>query len=320
MKRKSPFTIVNRPVELRPSREEVEAKLSMKLKREAPELAQQFELLPRAFKDALLSTALEPELTSTSHQTRRTMKAPATRAISGMDKVVQKLASEERAATVGLLDLGAWVSRLPKLLEVMNGAQRRIVFFELQTPVPAGLIKTKEPLVAWVEHHYGRPLTSEERQEVTCNMLADEFFFFAESVRQQYELGMLIGLTPAMIAFLGKNGPEWNYFAGGRGKVSVVSTYDLREFSKEAKRPYEAAVGMLLVAQVFALRDDRLGYHEETRGCIFDFNEIRSSLTEGIRAMRIDDDCLSLFQDPADKNAAVALVGALAKMKENRSG
>jgi hypothetical protein len=135
----------------------------------------------------------------------------------------------------------------------------------------------------------------------------------------QNKLDVLIGLTPAMIAFADADGPKWNYYAAGQEHVSVVSTCDLREFSAKAGRPYEAAIGMLVAAQVLALRND-MDYHAETRGCIFDFNDNRVDLVESIRAMRIDPDCLTHFKDEGEAKAAQQLVAALARMKETPRG
>lgn len=323
MKTKNPFSIVNRPMEVTAPRERIKTSLSSALKRQSKVLAGSMERIPPGLVEALFSTSAHahPPVAAKSVKQRsaKPRTAPGADLPAALVKVAERVAAGTTASTVGILDLGAWVSRLPELLKVMNTSQGRLVFLELQTSVPAGLIKTKGPLTLWASEHLGRPLRKQESDELMRNMLADEFYYFAESVRVQNKLDVLIGLTPAMIAFADTDGPKWNYFAAGQEQVSVVSTCDLREYSAKAGRPYEAAIGMLVAAQVFALRND-MDYHDETRGCIFDFNENRVDLVESIRGMRIDPDCLTHFKDEDEAKAARRLVAALARMKETQRG
>lgn len=319
MKPKNTFTIVNRSFEAPATRVEVESSLKLALSKRSKELGKPIGTVPPALMEALISNSMQ------GYQRQKNAKSPKSRAAisttlpSDMVEVVKKLSGQPGAATVGILDLGAWVSGLPRLLRTMNKAQDMIAFLEVQTPVPAGLIKTKEPLIAWAQEHFGRTLTKSEKNELTRNMLADEFYYFAESVRTLNKLDILIGLTPAMIAFLDTDGPAWNYYAAGVGAVSVVSTCDLREFSEQAGRPYEAAIGMLIAGQVLALRND-LEYHKETIGCIFDFNEVRSDIVKSIKGMMIDPHCMSLLKDAAEMEAARSLIAALSKLKRPSHG
>jgi hypothetical protein len=323
MKSKSPYTIVNRPSEMSEPRDKVTSSLTSALKRQSKSLAASMDRIPPALIEALASTAKTPAPKRLAPARAKTVKGSSRQAAPAVPasllKLAERAAAAATASTVGILDLGAWVSRLPHLLEVMNKAQDRLVFLELQTPVPAGLIKTTEPLTHWAAEHLGRPLTAAESEELNRNMLADEFYYFAESVRVQNKLDVLVGLTPAMIAFVEDGLPYWNYFATGQDQVSLISTCDLRDFSAQAGRPYEAAVGMLVAAQVLALRND-LTYHPETRGCVFDFNEARTDLVTSIKAMRIEPDCLSHIHEAAEAKAARSLVAALARMKEARHG
>ncbi|MBD9404390.1 hypothetical protein IB236_03550 [Acidovorax sp. ACV02] len=321
MKSKNPYSIVNRPAEFTSLRKTAENMVSTALKKQSRTLV--MDRVPPGLLEALVSSSnqvLSPTVTKTAK--RRVVKAalPAAADLSSeVLKVVERAASGSIASTVGILDLGAWVSRLPDLLKVMNKSQDALVFLEVQTPVPAGLIKTEEPLARWAEKLLGRSLKEEESKDLKRNMLADEFYFFGESVRKQNKLDVLVALTPAMIAFEEKGAPRWNYFAAGNGDVSVVSTCDVREFSTKAGRPYEAAIGMLIAAQVLASRNN-MEYHEETRGCIFDFNDERTELVESIRGMHIDADCMKHFKDKDEAKNAKSLVTALARMKETHRG
>jgi len=96
-------------------------------------------------------------------------------------------------------------------------------------------------------------------------------------------------MVPARIS-----NPHWKYFAAGEGKVSLISTADLRRYSREAGRPYEAAIDMLIVGQIFATRLN-IGYHCETRGCVFDHNANRDDLITLIKSMTIDPHCQNSY-------------------------
>lgn len=219
-------------------------------------------------------------------------------------------------AKVGLIDLGAWVSHMPELLRIMNASQNKVDFFELQTSVPAGLIKTKGPMIEWASSLLDRKLSLKEATDLQRNMLADEFNYFAEAVRVKNELDRVVGLTSAMIAFSDADQPRWNYYAAGGEYVSVVSTCDLRAFSSSAGKPFEAAVGMLIAAQVFGGRNN-MDYHKESRSCIFDFNRVRAEMVNSLSAMRLCDECAELIEDPAELQALNQLLLALSNMKEN---
>jgi hypothetical protein len=325
MKPKNPFSIVDRPVELTFSREQIESSIRSALKKQSKTLS--IDQVPPGLMEALVSSSslVQPKVEAKPAKQRKAKPVASTKPNLSAEvlKVVERAASGTIASTVGILDLGAWVSRLPDLLKVMNKSQDALVFLELQTPVPAGLVKTKEPLVKWAQQKLRRPLQEQESQELLRNMLADEFFYFAESVRVRNKLDFLIGLTPAMIAFEDDDGPKWNYSVvgsvAGKEDVAVVSTCDLREFAMKAGRPYEAAIGMLIAAQVLAKRND-MKYHPETRGCIFDFNNNPADIIVSIRGMSIDADCMSHFKDKDEAKNAKRLVAALSRMKEPQHG
>lgn len=330
MKSRNMFSIVNRPVELAASRKMAEASVSAALKRQSGALA--INRVPPGLMEALVSITNTVNTTSTAklgtRNRTKTTKAKAeikTKILrtpelpADVVKVVERAAKGAVASTVGVLDLGAYVSRLPELLKVMNKSQDSLVFLEIQTSVPAGLIKTKEPLAKWAVAQLGRPLKAKESHDLVRNMLADEFFYFAESVRVQNKLDVIIGLTPAMIAFEDADGPHWNYFSMGQERVSVVSTFDLREYALTAGRPYEAAIGMLIAAQVLCLRNN-INFHDETRGCIFDFNANRKGLIESIRGMQIDAQCMAHIRDQDEAKNAKSLVSGLARMRERHNG
>lgn len=313
---KSSFTIINRNREVNVKRAEFENNLAQSLKRSAPKTAEMFARLPLPLKEAVLS--------STAPRAPLNWVRSPRKAIPEQSELRSKFASAVRiadthaqATSVGILDLGARVSGLPRLIERMNDAQDRMVFIEVQTPVPAGMIKTGATLVTEFERAVKRPLHDHEKQDVVRNMLVNEFLMFAESVRKRNELDSLVGITPAMLAFHEDNDTHWNYFSyGNGGPLSVVSTFGLRDYAGRAGRPFEAAVGLLIVGQLISTRND-LDFHEDTRGCPLDFNEDRESLIESIRLMRFDAECLKAIKarDANEAKSALDLMNTLRRMK-----
>lgn len=313
MNTKYPFMIVNRPDELALPM----AKLESSIKKQSKGLAKSLKTIPPALKEAIISSATPAYGLKGQFKWPKDLSRSAYLFDTATIDIVHKFSRQAEVATVGILDLGSWVAELPELLRIMNMSQQRVAFLEIQTAVPVGLIKTEQPLIEWVERHLRRKLGRHEKADITRNMLADEFFYFAEMVRKQYKLDMLIGLTSAMVAFMDEKGPEWNYYSVGVDDVSLVSTFDLRTYAAEAGRPYEAAVGMLVASQVFALRNG-FDFHKKSCSCVFDLNEMRDEIVKSIKAMRIGEECIPLFKSKGELKAAQALVAALSSMGVTR--
>ena len=315
---KNPFTIINRNREINVKRAEFESNLVQGLMRSAPKTAEMFKQLPRPLKEAALSSTAPRAPLDWVRSPRKAIPEQS-KLLSQFAAAVKLAGARAQATTVGLLDLGARVSGLPRLIERMNNAQDRMVFIEVQTPVPAGMIKTGATLVTEFERAVDRPLRDDEKQDVVRNMLVNEFITFAESVRQKNELDSLVGITPAMLAYHEDDQTHWNYFSyGNGGPLSVVSTFDLREYAMRAGRPFEAAVGMLIVGQIISTRN-HLDFHAEARGCPLDFNDNRESLVVSIRSMRFDAQCLQVIEalDPNEAKSARELMLALRSMKRD---
>lgn len=93
----------------------------------------------------------------------------------------------------------------------------------------------------------------------------------------------------------------------------LVSTYEMRNFAAQASRPFEAAVASLVIGELLALLSPGLEFHEENRGCIFDFNGDRQSIVESLRQMQIEPECLRRIK-PAYRTSADALITALREL------
>jgi hypothetical protein len=220
-----------------------------------------------------------------------------------------------KPTVVGILDLGSWMSGLPRLLVELNSAQKALRFYEVQAPIPAGMIKSDDRLVDWMQERRSRPLTAEERSDMRRNILFNEFAVAAEDIRVSSGIAAdyLVGITPAMVA--GGEGDDtfWNYFSAAQGRIIMVSTADMREFAKKAKRPFEVAIGGMMVATLLAQMTDGLEFHEN-RGCLFDVNAERSTIVNTLRKPRIEPACLEQMT-PELQKAALAIVERLKTME-----
>lgn len=274
----------------------------------------------RLFKEpSQLERNFSATLRSTLSKSRQSVMARSpgtsdTNLNKNLTTVVNDLQAAESVVRVGVLDLGAWLGGLPALIEKINKAQPLYSLFELLTPIPGGLIKTQKGFGAWVQKQLGAGADSEQFQDVAPQMIEEDFFEAAESIRVAMGVDCLIGITPALIA--GQNPTEifWNHFASTKHKLILLSTADLRDFSAKAGRPFEAGVGMLLVAALLVSRNERLCYHKVDTGCIFDYNESRESLVNSLRAMMIDNKCQEKM--PIEQRAtALAMVRTLKGMK-----
>lgn len=231
--------------------------------------------------------------------------------------VLGDLARTKRVVRVGVLDLGVWIGGLPMLLEKLNAAQPMFTIFEIQAPVPGGLIKTQEGMADWAAQQLGRKLGKRELGEMDRHIIANEFFVVGEDIRKNMGLDFLVGLAPALVAGTAADGGiYWNHFSSVSGKTILLSTTDLREFAAQAERPFEAAVGAMLLPALLIAVNGKLEYHDDS-GCLFDYNGSRVSLVSTLKAMQIEDRCLDVMS-PEQRTAASAMLKALQLMKRRK--
>jgi hypothetical protein len=316
-----PYTIINRNRDVNVLRAEYERGLAQGLKRNSPKIADLFERLPLPMREAVLSNTSPSAPFKWVRSPRRAIPTQSA-LVSQFSASVKALGARAQATTIGILDLGARVADLSKLIEKMNKAQDRMVFFEVQTPVPAGMVKTGPALVTELERVIKHPLEDENRRaEVSSNMLVNEFLIFAESVRQKNGLDSLIGITPALLTYYRDEEVRLNYFSfNNQGPLSMVSTFQLRDYAKRASRPFEAAVGMLIVGRLMADRN-HLIFHEDGRSCPLDKNRDHEGLVDSIRKMQFDSECLKAIKDgdPDEARAATALMASLRQLRGVKS-
>ncbi len=280
--------------------------------RAAPELAE-------SFKSLNLNPNLQQTLLSTSFA-QTAIGVDDEQAVATLKPVVADLKRDSEVVTVALWDLNSRSGQLPEVINLINSAQPLFTFFELQgAPLPTGLIGPPQRVEDWVRarlHKRGKRLTKKMRETLGApgdNFIANEFYKYARVVHKRIGVDYTVGITQSMIAGDDQGEIFWNYFTASRDHLLVTSTYDLRGYARKAGRSFEVALMMLVVAQLLVEMNSRLTFHQDT-GCIFDFNSDRASVIESIRALKIDDDCLSKISDKY-RQAALAMLDALRSYK-----
>lgn len=271
-----------------------------------PQLVKVFNSLDSNFKRALTASLIEV-----------TTKGAASLIKDGLNSVTRNLARRKKVLRVGILDMGNWISELPSLLEKLNAAQTIFTMFEIQAPVPSGLVRTPEGMAEWLKSQLGGSLGKWKKSNLQRHVIATEYFEVAEDIRVNMGLDIIVGLTPAMIAGESDGQVYWNHISSTSGKTIIASTADMRLWAKEANRPFEAAIGALLIPTLLIAINEGLEYHDEDTGCLFDYNGSRDSFVDTLKKLRIEKSCKELMTLEQIK-AADAMLAELKKMKRVR--
>jgi hypothetical protein len=239
-------------------------------------------------------------------------------ALKALDSVLEDLRRASKVETVAVWDLDAHVGELPALVGLLNSVQTAFTFLSLQAPLPAGLVARREHFLDWAHSRkrQGRQRIQKKSAEAfENNLMSSDFYSYAHIVHRTLGVNYTIGITRQMIAGYERGGKLfWNYFADSNKSVLLVSTYNLREYARQAGRPFEVALAGVILSQLLVEVNKNTGsgvlqYHEDT-GCLFDFNDQRDSIVRSIKEAKIDEDCLGKLSQRYRK-AAVAMIDAL---------
>jgi len=213
---------------------------------------------------------------------------------------------ETKARRVGIWDMGAWVGYLEDILNLWNDCQSAFRFQAVYLSVPQQLTQGGDRTLAIARKRLSPRRIATHAADLRDNLHTDGLYPIADRIKDTLTYDQLVCLTPLMIASNEGDGMIWNFFSESDDGVIFISAYEVREFARKAKRPFEAAIGMLILAQILMDACD-LDSHSETRGCLFDFNEDRESLIVGLKKMDIDPICFSKIKPDLRKPAAQLL-------------
>lgn len=297
-----PFTLVYRPERRDVQRQGRERSLAADLGEHAAGLEFSLDALKPAIRRSLLATVAPA--------------ADRAGAAGHLAQAVTDLRRQAKVETVGFWDLSSQVGELPRVIEALNRVQPVFTFFEVQAAVPSGLISRPERVIAWAAEELERPLSTDETREIGSNVIFEDFAARARRVRRQLGLDHLIGVAPAMIAFEEEGTLYWNYFTMGEPRLLLVSTFAVAGYARKAGRPFEVAVAMLALSTLLATLNPKLDFHEEVRGCLFDFNRERSTLVKSLREVKVGAECVDKIR-PKYRQATLAMVEALRGLGTN---
>ncbi len=216
----------------------------------------------------------------------------------------------EKKHKIGIFDISAKAGLLFNALEHVSRRQSDYTFYPIEAQLPMGLGIISETDISEIEL-LGEPLDEFERMDLQENIAVDEFFPLLEHMRNAVGVDVIVGLVHPMLLWTEGKSIGWNYFSIGQGECSVVSSYGVRQYSKQAKRPFEASIAMMAMAQVWANMFE-ISFHDETLGCPMDFNQQRGGLVESFKKMTLCSECL----DKIPSTARDGVEGCLAALKD----
>ncbi len=291
-----PFTLVYRPGHVGGKRQTREKEL-------IAELGERYEDLP------LSLGALKPMIRSSLLENVE-RSADRSSSVDSLVVAVNDLRRQAKVETVGFWDLSSQVGGLPHVIEALNKAQTVFSFFDVQAAVPSGLISRPERVIAWANERLQEPLEDQALEEIGNNVIYEDFAERAQGVRSGLGLDHLIGVVPAMVALEEPDRIRWNLFGTGLPQAQLVSTFGIFDYARRAKRPFEVAVAVIALSVLLANLNPNLEIHEESRGCLFDYNGDRESIVETFRSLMIETSCRDKLR-PKYRAAALAMVAAL---------
>jgi len=220
---------------------------------------------------------------------------------------LRELFRQSRVETVGVWDVQSQCGRLPDVIALLNEVQTAFAIFEVQAAIPAGLVSRPPRIREWLLRNVRLKVAL---KDLSNSVIFDEFQVQAERVRSDLGLDYLIGVTPYLITDGDRTGGSYDYFSVSKGRIMLASTNEVYAYGKKAGRRFEVAVGSIAVSALLAAVNPKVGFHDETRGCLFDYNDDRKTIVQSLKKMVIEPSCLDLIT-PKYRDAAEAMVKAL---------
>jgi hypothetical protein len=107
-------------------------------------------------------------------------------------------------------------------------------------------------------------------------------------------------LTKYLLAFDDDDGLCWNHLSGPSSidrSVLFISINQLYELTKQAGCTFEKGIVYHTLSQLIVYFADRLGFHEEIKGCVLDYCVEHSLIIKGLKRMRLCKECLSTIKN-----------------------
>jgi hypothetical protein len=199
----------------------------------------------------------------------------------------------EAVLKVGIWDVSSRVSYLYELVDRMNQSQKRLRFFEVVSSTPLGVEASHQVLA---QGKRGKPAagSAKQKRDDGRNVVASRLFPRLQRIRLEHGLHYLIGAVGPSIydddeAWLDE--PYYDLSATWRRSEGLISIDGYQALAREAGVSFEAAVGYLVLCALGCLIQGESLIHEDTRGCIFDYDPTREDSVASLRAFTLCDIC-----------------------------
>jgi hypothetical protein len=184
-------------------------------------------------------------------------------------------------------------------------------------------VSDADRIALWARDILNRRLRTWEQRQMTAAMIDVEFLDFAEPVRRGLGLDYIVGIAAERIAGAIKDRDghtvHTDFFSSTDGRrVSLVSTFELRELARAANRTFEAAVAFVVIASVMtglcpAIRFHEEDFHRDRQACLFDYNYDRRAIVQALRRPRVGPECLERVR-PMYRRTVQALLETLDRL------
>lgn len=210
------------------------------------------------------------------------------------------------ARRIGIFDISSRAGLLFDLLDEINHRQKDLTFYPVETSVPMSVGRIGP---SWFDDKLDE--ISNDTNTLSENVAFEEFLPFLEQAREAVSVDLIAGLFAPMLAFketteTGETEFSWNLFSVGQGSQIGVSVYGVREYALAAKRPFESAVALLVLGQVWSAIYG-VEFHRATRGCVFDYCENRDELIEVIRRAELCPESLEAVPSEGQSGVEICL-------------
>jgi hypothetical protein len=211
---------------------------------------------------------------------------------------------------VGVWDINAHAGLLYRVFESANRKQKLFKFHPVEATAP---IEITAPCGRAREMARASGFKGDD-SDLENNTFVGELWNVGPTIAATLRVDFLVIVLAAMLMDYdednnGKQTLDWNYFSLSQKNVVIASAYDLRDYAKQVKRPFEACLAALIFAQLLSEMFD-LEAHEETRGCLSDYCENRADLMLSLRGISLCKDCLEKIPNPS-RSSVVSVLDAI---------
>jgi hypothetical protein len=192
-----------------------------------------------------------------------------------------------RKQRIGIWDLDATAGSLPQILDVIEEQQTYFSFYCVEAAFQMGLTIPGASVAREWHERTGHTMYS---ADAALNVSAGPIFTAAKPILNALPIDWLVVVVKSMISDATDLNDSWyNLFSTSKHRIVLISTFELREYAAQARRPFEAAVVGSALSALLATMVPKIKYQRDvSTGSIFDFCQNRSDIVKSLRNPTID--------------------------------